>query len=539
MTRERASAHGPNSLLQRLEPLLPAPLAADLAPAAAAPAAALRDATWVVALVILAGTAARLALAASLGLGVDESYMVAAGRALHLGYFDHPPVSWWLAAGAARLFGSEAAWVVRLPFIAMFTLSTCLMFRLGTLLFGPRAGMWAAVALNLAPVFGLAAGAWVLPDGPLDLFLLAAALSFVRALADGNAAWRWWLAAGAAAGLALLSKYSAVLVLAGAPVYLLTQPQHRFWLRRPQPYAAAALAALVFAPVLVWNAQHGWASFAFQGGRAGVEHLRPLGPLAVLGGEALFLLPWLWLPLVVAFVRGLRAGPASWRTWLPCCLGAGPVLLFAVVGLWSKHVLFHWAAPGYLMLLPLLGAELARLAAFRPALVRRTLLATLALLGLAALVLVGEFRFALIPGAVDRLLPLAAMEMQARDWTPLRDALAARGLLGQPGLLLGGVGWQETGKIDYAMGGAAPVICLNRDARQYAFAPGVAAHQGEDVLIASTRAVTAASLARQGLAFDALDPLPPVDVMPAGSGRAGQPGGTLFLTLGHRLHAPP
>ncbi len=247
--------------------------------------------------------------------------MVAAGRALRLGYFDHPPLAWWLSAGFARLAGSEAGWVVRLPFLALFACSTWLMFRLGEALFGARAGMWAAVALNLAPVFGIAAGGWVLPDGPLDFFLLAAALGFVRAVQ--GAGWRWWLLAGAAAGFSLLSKYSAALVLGGALAYLLTQPAHRAWLRRPQPYLAAALACAIFAPVLVWNARHGWVSFAFQGGRAGAEHFRPFGPLAVLGGEALFVLPWLWLPLMVGLARGFRAGPSAWRTWLPACLGVG------------------------------------------------------------------------------------------------------------------------------------------------------------------------------------------------------------------------
>ncbi len=477
---------------------------------------------------ILLGFGLRLALAGSLGLGVDESYMVAAGRVLRLGYFDHPPLSWWLAAGAAKLAGSEAPWVVRLPFLLLFAGSTWLMFRLGAALFGPPAGMWAAVALNLAPVFSIAAGGWVLPDGPLDFCLLAAALCLVRALTDGR--WRWWLAAGAAAGLALLSKYSAGLVLAGALFYLTTQPAHRAWLRRPQPYAAAALSLAVFSPVLVWNANHGWASFAFQGGRAGAEHFLPFGPLTVFGGEALFLLPWLWLPLMLVLVRGFRAGPANWQRWLASCLGIGPILLFAVVGFWSKHVLYHWAAPGYLLLFPPLGAELERLVARRPKLVRRTLAGTLALYGVAIAVLVGEFRFDLIPAGADRLFPLARTEMQARDWTPLRTALAKRGLL-TPTLLMGGVGWQETGKLDLAMGGTAPVICLNADSRQYGFAPGMAEHVGADVLIVSAKPITAAALAGQGVRFDRLEPLESVDVM-AGAG------GTLFLTLGHRLHAP-
>ena len=42
---------------------------------------------------ILLTTALRLFFAWAIGLGVDESYMVAAGRTLSLGYFDHPPAA--------------------------------------------------------------------------------------------------------------------------------------------------------------------------------------------------------------------------------------------------------------------------------------------------------------------------------------------------------------------------------------------------------------------------------------------------------------
>ena len=80
---------------------------------------------------ILVATVLRLGFGAALGLGVDESYMVASGRVLSLGYFDHPPAAWWLSWGAAHLFGSEAPIVVRLPFIGLFALSTWLMYRLG------------------------------------------------------------------------------------------------------------------------------------------------------------------------------------------------------------------------------------------------------------------------------------------------------------------------------------------------------------------------------------------------------------------------
>ena len=136
--------------------------------------------------------------------------MVAAGRQLRLGYFDHPPIAWWLAWAAAHLAGSDSPIVVRLPFIALFALTTWLMFRVTAALFGARAGLWAAVLANLCPVIGVTAGTWVLPDGPLFAALLGATLCLIAALpAQGRAAWGWWLGAGICAGLALSSKYSA------------------------------------------------------------------------------------------------------------------------------------------------------------------------------------------------------------------------------------------------------------------------------------------------------------------------------------------
>src|SRR6201997_4476026 len=100
------------------------------------------------AVLILATFVARLLFASALGLGVDESYMVAAGRKLQLSYFDHPPIAWWLAGAAAHLTGSESAIVVRLPFISLFALATVLMYRVTSALYGPKAGLWAAALLN-------------------------------------------------------------------------------------------------------------------------------------------------------------------------------------------------------------------------------------------------------------------------------------------------------------------------------------------------------------------------------------------------------
>ena len=71
-----------------------------------------------VAWTICLGTGIRLLLAASVvDLGHSEAYYIAASRHFALSYFDHPPLSYWIAWAAMKLTGSDAVLVVRAPFI--------------------------------------------------------------------------------------------------------------------------------------------------------------------------------------------------------------------------------------------------------------------------------------------------------------------------------------------------------------------------------------------------------------------------------------
>ena len=99
---------------------------------------------------------ARLAFAAALGLGCDESYTIVVARRLDWSYFDHPPLHQWIAHFAALAFGEGAA--MRLPFVVLFAATGWLTFALTRRLFGARAGLIALVALNLTPFFFASAG---------------------------------------------------------------------------------------------------------------------------------------------------------------------------------------------------------------------------------------------------------------------------------------------------------------------------------------------------------------------------------------------
>jgi 4-amino-4-deoxy-L-arabinose transferase-like glycosyltransferase len=452
-----------------------------------------------------------------LGLGVDESYTVATSRQLQLSTFDHPPLAWWLAWGSAKLFATESALALRLPFILLFALTTWLMYRLTALLFGERAGFWAAATLNLAPVIAWTSGTWIVPDGPLNAALVAGAYAAsVAMLGARSQAPLWWLAAGACGGLALLSKFHGAFLFAGVGLVLLTSPKHRGWLLTPWPYAGVLVAGVMFLPVIVWNAQHAWVSFAFQGGRAGMQAFAPLGPFLALAGNALYLLPWLWLPLIACLVRALVAGPASDRGWMMACLAVGPILVFTAVGLNGTRVLPHWAAPGYLMLFPLLGAEVAAGIDKGSRRVRYWLIGCAAslIVLLAAVVAMSVLPWPTIAWPGARAIPYPLQE--SLDWSGLERELEARGLADEPHLFVAATRWHEAGKIDYAIGGRWPVLCLCRDPRGYGVLTEPERHLGETALIIGRNLTVDRIAATYGSYFRSIEPMPPIAIVHAG-----------------------
>jgi 4-amino-4-deoxy-L-arabinose transferase-like glycosyltransferase len=165
------------------------------------------------------------------------------------------------------------------------------------------------------------------PDTPLLFFWTAGLFCLARLISRGRPA--WWLGVGTAAGLALDSKYTAVLFGLSVLVWLVTVAAARIWLRTWQTYAAGLLALMLFMPVLLWNAAHHWASFIKQGGRGGAwapaETARYLAEL--LAGQI-----GLATPLVLAaFCVGLWRIARLWQapgSGLILCVTAVPALVF-------------------------------------------------------------------------------------------------------------------------------------------------------------------------------------------------------------------
>lgn len=440
---------------------------------------------------IAVGTALRLIAAQVVGLAYNEAYFVSLARHLQLSYYDHPPLALWLIWTTVKATGSESAFIVRTPFILMFIGTTWLVYRLATILFDKRVGAMSALLLNLSPVFTVGIGTMLLPDSPLMPCLVAGNICIARVdRRSGSNRLLLWCMSGLWFGLAMLSKYTAVLVIAGLFVFALTSPQRRLWFREPGPYLAGAVAVLVFSPVLIWNWQNDWASFGFQGARAVAElNVKPTAPLENLLAQSAFVGPWIWIPMMYAFGLRLLRGTRDAGSWQCCCAAAVPILFFTVVTIWEPETRahYHWSAPGYLMLFPLLGNLVAANLVMSDALTRRWLLASIATVILVLIVFETNVWNGWILRVAATISPAAASikdpTLQLIDWRELLPVVADHGLLDKPRLFVVGTHRYEVSKIDVELGRHLPVLCFCGDPRNFAFKWDDHAFVGWDALI--------------------------------------------------------
>jgi hypothetical protein len=166
---------------------------------------------------------------------------------------------------------------------------------------------------------------------PLDLLAWAAVLLCVSTalLRDRP---RWWLAAGAAAGAGLAADNLVVLLLIGLAVGILASV-HRPVLRTRWPWLGAGIAALIWAPNVIWQATHGWPLLAM----SAALHRENTSPADYAGGvpAQLLYLGLLVAPLVIAgFV-------VLWRTRELRFIAVAATLILVYVLAWVPGKVYY------------------------------------------------------------------------------------------------------------------------------------------------------------------------------------------------------
>jgi len=194
---------------------------------------------------------------AYLPLHGDEAYYWMWSHHLQSGYYDHPPMIAYFIF--LTNFISESEWGIRLVNVFSMSISALYIFKLSHEMFGEK------VALNALIIFSsviLVHAGYILttPDSPLILFWTLSLYYAYRAIFYG--ATKDYLLTGVMLGLMMLSKYSAILFVFMLLIFIVLKGRDIFLNRNF--YFAVLVASIVVSPMLWWNYQNEWISFAFQ-----------------------------------------------------------------------------------------------------------------------------------------------------------------------------------------------------------------------------------------------------------------------------------
>ncbi len=298
---------------------------------------------------------AKVALAVRLPLFVDEAFYWLEGQHLAMAYSDLPGLTAWLARLGVELGGQHAI-ALRAPFLVLAACLPWLVARITAREFGAAAGWQAASIALLLPLAGTL-GVLALPDVAMALatvLCLDAAAGMLRRV-------EWRNVAEMALGLALgaLSHYRFAAIIGAGLIALLLLPEGRRALRDPRSWLAMATGALAWLPLLAWNFQNADAGLRFQlvDRHPWTFHVDGAWFVAI---QIALVTPLLFFALGATTRDAMRSAAPAPRMF--AIFGSFIVLAFFVLGFFAdtERVSFHWPLPGYLALLFLLPAMLAR-----------------------------------------------------------------------------------------------------------------------------------------------------------------------------------
>ena len=281
-----------------------------------------------------------------LELSFDEAYYALWSRALAFGYLDHPPMVAFLIRASTTLFGGSELGVRGLSLVLVGALPALIAWiALGLFRSAETAAL--AVLMWIAMPLVLAGAVFVAPDAPLVLFWTLGLAALVELWRSGRT--RWLLALGLALGLALQSKFTGAFFGAGVALAFAATPSLRRWLVSPALAGALAIAIVVFAPFVAWNAEHGWATFLKQLGRAPPHGFAPLYLLEFLVAQVGLMNPLVFAPFAAAAARvPWRRKPAPGsrdeaRRILVCTIA--PAAIYFLAHALHDRVQGNWLAP--------------------------------------------------------------------------------------------------------------------------------------------------------------------------------------------------
>ncbi len=211
-----------------------------------------------------------LLLTSTLELYPDEAQYWVWSRRLALGYFSKPPMIAWLIHFSTTVGGDAEAWV-RMPAPLLHGVAALALAGAGRSLYGGWSGFWGAVFYSAMPGVQLSS-AVIATDAPLMAFLALSVWAYA-VLWTTESRRGTLLAAGGlglALGLAFLSKYAALYMVAGLLLHAAVSAEARNKWSLSGLILCLGTAMTIASPNIVWNAQHHFQTVAHTAANADI-----------------------------------------------------------------------------------------------------------------------------------------------------------------------------------------------------------------------------------------------------------------------------
>lgn len=289
----------------------------------------------------------------------DEAYYLSWAQTPDWGYYSKPPMVGWLIALTTSIFGN-AEWAVKLAAPVLYSSAAVLIYRTADFLAGAKAALAAGSIFLLMPLVGFNS-LFITTDAPLLFFWSLCFYAFLQAKTNNNGA--WWLLAGVAGGLGLLSKYTFIMLPATFLLYAAISPVGRQLLLNPRFWMTCLLAISFLLPNLYWNYQHDFISFQHTAQISHQTHssLSFNRLLEFWSGQLFVFGPVL---LIYMVIRGLKRQPRSdtekllWSLFWPTFVALSIQALMARANV-------NWAGPAYIGASLLTGYYLSQVKGYR------------------------------------------------------------------------------------------------------------------------------------------------------------------------------
>lgn len=277
-------------------------------------------------------------------LHYDEAYYWVWGQNLSMSYYDHPPMIAYMIR-LAGIFGHGELYV-RLTALVTTSITIIVIYKLALKMFDQKT---ADISVIFAVSCPLMQGMFfvVTPDSPLLMFWSLTLYTMYCGIFEKNT--KFIYLSGFFAGCTLLSKYTGILIFPSIFLFLIFSREYRYLLARKDLYIAFIMAIVIFSPVILWNYQHEWASFAFQlhhgVNKEATVIWESFGDF--WGGAALVVSPIIYIAMLYYSLRYLKVNLLDPRLSFLFWSFAFGLIFFAYCSLY-KHTEANWPAPVYL-----------------------------------------------------------------------------------------------------------------------------------------------------------------------------------------------